>query len=48
MKFGKHNVKAEQRLNAIVGKMLTSRVLFVLLALASMIVVAAADQKFTG
>ena len=46
MKFGGYNEKAAVRVNAFFGKLVGHRVLFVLLALASLVLAAAADSKF--
>ena len=46
MKFGGYNEKAAERVNAFFAKLVGHRVLFVLLALASLVLAAGADHKF--
>jgi len=48
MKWGKHNVKAEQRVNTVFSKFVGSRVFFVLVALASLALISGANSKFSG
>ena len=46
MKWGTHNEKAEQRVNAVFAKLIGSRAFFVLLTLASLILATGAHNKF--
>ena len=46
MKFGGYNEKAAERVNQFVAKLVGYRSLFVLLALASLVLAAGADNKF--
>ena len=46
MKFGGHNKQAEQRVSNFFTKTLNVKALFVLVALASLILVAGANAKF--
>ena len=48
MKWGEHNVKAEQRVNAVFSKFVGSRVFFMLVALASLVLISGAHSKWTG
>jgi len=48
MKWGKHNVEAEQRVSAVFSKFVGSRVFFVLVALASLVLISGANSKFSG
>lgn len=48
MKWGTHNEKAEQRVNAVFVKLIGNRAFYVLLAMASLILAAGAHNKFGG
>jgi len=48
MKFEGYNEQAAERVNKLMSKVITSRAFFLMLALASLILVAGANNKFTG
>lgn len=46
MKWGTYNEQAAERLNGLLAKVAGSKVLFVLMALASLILIVSASSKF--